>query len=135
MYSKTTHAIEVSVEPAYLNEQSSPAANHFVWSYTVTIRNLGTSVVKLTHRHWKIVNATGAMQQVDGEGVVGVEPVLKAGESFEYSSGTHLTTPSGIMMGTYDFSYLTQEGEPSRTFSVEIPAFSLDTPNNVIAFN
>lgn len=135
MYSKVTHAIEVTVEPIYLQEQSSVKAGHYVWAYTVTIRNLGTSAVKLTDRHWKIIDANGKVEHVDGEGVVGVQPTIKAGESFEYSSGSHLTTSSGMMMGNYDFCYLSHDGGVQRGFEVDIPAFSLDSPHQDVALN
>lgn len=135
MYSKVTHAIEVTVEPTYLKDQSSHKAGHYVWAYTVRICNLGTSTVKLNYRYWKIIDANGKLEQVEGEGVVGIQPTIKAGESFEYSSGSHLTTPSGMMMGNYDFCYLTVDGDENSTFSVEIPAFSLDTPNNKAILN
>lgn len=135
MYSKVTHAIEVTVEPSFLRDQSSLRNGHYVWSYTITIRNLGSSRVKLTHRHWKIIDANGKVEQVDGEGVVGVQPILNAGESFEYSSGTHLTSASGMMLGNYDFCYLSSDGKQQQQFSVEIPAFSLDTPNQNVALN
>jgi ApaG protein len=128
MYSKVTHAIEISVEPIYLSEQSSAINNHFVWAYTILVRNLGTASVQLLHRHWKIIDANGSSQEVQGEGVVGVQPILLAGESFEYTSGTHLPCSSGVMMGTYQFCYINQDGQRNGLFTVDIPAFSLDIP-------
>jgi ApaG protein len=123
MYSQSTRAITVSVEPIYLEDQSNPEENHFVWAYRVKIENGGAETVQLLRRHWKITDAMGRMQEVEGPGVVGETPVLQPGESFEYTSGTPLPTASGIMVGTYQVE--TEQGE---TFDVNIPAFSLDSP-------
>ena len=122
-YATTTRAITVMVQPFYLEEQSSPEANHYVWAYHVEIENNGGETVQLLTRHWKITDSGGNMQEVRGEGVVGQQPVLQPGERFEYTSGTPLATPSGIMAGTYQVE--TQRGE---RFDVVIPAFSLDSP-------
>lgn len=123
MYSKTTRDIEVSVEPIYLEEHSSPEESHFVWAYQVRIANRGDETVQLRDRYWHITDAQGRVQEVRGSGVVGEQPVLRPGESFEYMSGTPLSTPSGIMVGRY---YM--ESETGERFDVEIPAFSLDSP-------
>ncbi len=122
-YSAETRAIVVSVEPVYLDEQSSPSDEHYVWAYQVRIENAGAETVRLVNRHWKITDAMGRLQEVRGQGVVGEQPTLKPGEAFEYTSGTPLGTPSGIMAGTYEME--TNDGE---RFDVEIPAFSLDSP-------
>ena len=124
MYSAVTRAIKVTVKPVYLDEQSSPSDNHYVWAYQVKIENQGEDVVQLRSRHWQITDSLGRMQEVRGAGVVGEQPVLKPGDSFEYTSGTPLSTPSGIMAGTYQME--TPGGE---RFDVEIPAFSLDSPH------
>lgn len=124
MYTSTTNTITVSVEPTYLDAESAPEKNIYVWAYHVSIENGGTETVQLKTRHWKITDAFGRVQEVNGPGVVGVEPVLKPGEKFEYTSGTPLSTSSGIMTGTY--SMLAQDGQ---LFDVAIPAFSLDTPH------
>ncbi|ORE91504.1 CO2+/MG2+ efflux protein ApaG [Stappia sp. 22II-S9-Z10] len=124
MYRQTTQSIDVTVEPRYLPEHSAPQANRYVWAYTVTIRNGGLETVQLRRRHWTITNALGQVQEVDGMGVVGEEPRLSPGESFEYTSGCPLTTPSGFMVGRYEM-----EREDGTTFSVDIPAFSLDMPD------
>lgn len=126
MYTETTRGITVTVQPAFLEDQSSPAEGHFVWAYRVLIENNGTETVQLMRRHWKITDALGRMQEVEGAGVVGEQPVLEPGGSFEYTSGTPLPTASGIMMGSYRME--TGDGE---AFDVGIPAFSLDSPHEV----
>ena len=130
MYSSTTRAIRVTVQPTYLDEQSSPTDNHFVWAYHVQIENLGEEVVQLRSRYWRITDSMGRMQEVRGAGVVGEQPVLNPGESFEYTSGTPLGTPSGIMVGTYQME--THSGE---RFDVDVPAFSLDSPHQAVQLN
>ena len=124
MYSSITRAIRVTVEPIYLNEQSSPKDSHFVWAYQVKIENDGAETVQLINRHWRITDSLGRLQEVRGEGVVGEQPVLRPGEAYQYTSGTPLATPSGIMAGSYEM--VTMAGE---RFDVEIPAFSLDSPH------
>ncbi len=126
LYSKITENIEVSVTPIYLQDRSRPADNLYVWAYQVRIENKGSSTVTLRYRHWRITDATGRTETVDGEGVVGEQPVLAPGESYEYTSGTPLSTPSGIMVGSYDM-----EEESGNLFSVDIPAFSLDSPGAI----
>ena len=130
MYSQTTHAIRVTVKPFYLEDQSSPAENHYVWAYHVRIENTGTERVQLRTRHWRITDALGRIQEVRGPGVVGEQPILAPGESFEYTSGTPLPTPSGIMVGTYQM-----EGPDGGLFDVRIPAFSLDSPHQPVRLN
>ena len=125
MYRKTTRNIEVSVEPVYLEEHSSPEESHFVWAYQVRIENRGHDIVQLRDRYWHITDALGRVQEVRGAGVVGEQPILRPGEAFEYMSGTPLSTPSGIMAGRY---YM--ETENGERFDVEIPAFSLDSPHD-----
>lgn len=122
-YSQTTQAITVTVEPFFLEEQSTPEENHYVWAYHVQIENGGRNTVQLVNRHWRIMDSTGNVQDVRGEGVVGEQPVLQPGKSFEYTSGTPLPTPSGFMAGTYQM-----EDEVGERFDVEIPPFSLDSP-------
>jgi ApaG protein len=127
MYSQTTHSIRITVRPAYLDDQSSPDDNHFVWSYEVRIENLGRETAQLRSRRWRIIDAVGRTQEVTGPGVVGEQPVLKPGEAFEYKSGTHLSTPSGIMAGSYRM-----ETADGRQFDVQIPIFSLDSPHQPV---
>lgn len=123
MYSSITRSIRVSVEPIFLEDQSSPSDDHYVWAYQVRIENDGKETVQLLNRHWKITDALGRLQEVKGEGVVGEQPTLEPGEAFEYTSGTPLGTPSGIMVGSYEMETATGE-----RFEIAIPAFSLDSP-------
>lgn len=124
MYQTTTHDITVSVESRYLDAESRPDENVFFWSYSVRIENNGKNAVTLRARRWRIVDAQGHVQEVSGRGVVGEEPMLAPGQSFRYTSGTPLPTPSGIMAGTYQM-----ETADGRVIEVEIPAFSLDSPH------
>lgn len=130
MYTHTTHNITVTVKPFYLEEQSAPDDSHYVWAYHVTIENGSGETVQLLRRYWKITDALGRVHEVRGAGVVGEQPVLKPGEAFEYSSGTPLPTPSGIMMGTYEM-----ESPTGERFDVDIPAFSLDSPYETASIN
>ena len=130
MYSQTTRSIAVTVKPVYLEDQSSPSDHRFVWAYQVKIENGGPVTVQLKRRRWRITDSLGREQIVEGDGVVGEQPVLKPGESFEYTSGTPLPTPSGIMVGTY---YM--ETETGETLDVAIPAFSLDSPHQPVRLN
>lgn len=130
MYSAITHSIKVTVKPVYLEDQSSPGENHYVWAYHVRIENQGEATVQLRSRHWRITDALGRLQEVRGAGVVGEQPVLKPGEMFEYTSGTPLPTPSGIMTGTYEM-----EREGGDRFDIKIPAFSLDSPHQPARIN
>jgi ApaG protein len=123
MYKATTRAIQVTVEPQYLPDQSEPAKSQYVWAYTVRIENGGDVAVQLRSRHWKITDGLGRLQEVKGPGVVGKTPLLRPGEVFEYTAGTPLSTPSGIMGGTYQMV-----DEAGEKFDIEIPTFSLDTP-------
>ena len=130
MYSETTRDIQVTVTPMYLDGQSSPSDNHYVWAYQVRIENTGRETVRLRTRHWRITDAAGHTQEVHGPGVVGEQPLLGPGEHFEYTSGCPLTTPSGIMVGTY-----AMEDAQGALFDVAIPAFSLDSPHETIRPN
>ncbi len=123
MYSAVTREIRVQVEPIYLDEQSEPDNGQFVWAYRVQIGNEGIEAVQLLTRYWHITDGMGRIQEVRGAGVVGEQPILKPGDTYEYTSGTPLPTPSGIMKGTYQMK--TPDGEK---FDIEIPAFSLDCP-------
>ena len=98
-YTATTRQIRVTVEPIWLEDQSDPKENRFVWAYRVQIENLGDETVQLRSRHWMITDARGHVEHVRGPGVVGKQPKLEPGESFEYTSGAPLTTPSGFMGG------------------------------------
>lgn len=123
MYRATTRGIEVTVEPEFSDDRSSPESGAYFWTYTIEIANTGAGTVKLLNRHWRIVDALGKTFEVRGPGVVGEQPVLDPGESFRYTSGVPLATPSGMMSGTYEMA--TDTGE---RFHAEVPAFSLDSP-------
>jgi ApaG protein len=123
MYAATTRAILVTVQPQYLPDQSNPSKSEYVWAYKVRIENKADFTVQLRSRHWKITDGLGRKQEVKGPGVIGKTPMLRPGDVFEYTSGTPLSTPSGIMSGTYQM--VSESGE---NFDIEIPTFSLDTP-------
>jgi ApaG protein len=130
MYRAVTRNIAVSVTPQFLADRSSPENGYFFWAYTIEIANRGEETVQLKTRHWRITDANGKLQEVRGPGVVGEEPVLKPGETYEYTSGVPLSTPSGFMVGSYGM--ITQKGEP---FDIEIPAFSLDSQHAARTIN
>ena len=122
-YERETRSIRVAVAPAYLDDQSDPEDRRFVWSYTVTIENLGPEPVQLISRYWNITDAAGRVQEVRGPGVVGAQPVIAPGEKFQYTSGCPLPTASGLMMGRYQMKAASGEA-----FEAEIPAFLLESP-------
>ena len=126
MYQETTDAIRVTVKPIYLEDQSSPTENHFVWAYQVRIENTGGETVQLLNRHWHITDSMGRQQEVRGAGVVGEQPTLAPGESFEYTSGCPLPTPFGSMVGTYQM--VTESG---GQFDAEIAEFMLREPGAI----
>ncbi len=118
-----TRRIRVAVQPAYLDDQSDPGMDRYVWSYTVVIENKGKESVQLLSRYWSIADGLGRIQEVRGEGVVGAQPVIGPGESFQYTSGCPLETASGTMSGHYHM--MSASGE---SFEAEIPAFLLESP-------
>lgn len=101
MYRAVTQNIEVIVEPFYLEEQSNPEENRYVWGYRITIANESDGTVRLRARYWKITDGNGQIEEIRGPGVIGEQPVLNPGDSFQYSSGCPLTTTSGVMVGRY----------------------------------
>jgi ApaG protein len=123
IYTRITNNIRVSVDSIYLPEESSPDKEEYVWAYRVKIENLSDEAVTLRHRHWVITDNLGRTIEVHGQGVVGEEPTIEPGKSFEYTSGTPLPTASGIMVGQYEM-----EKTDGENFIVDIPAFSLDSP-------
>ena len=127
VYHAETRGIAVDVAPIFLNEQSSPDEDRFVWAYRIRIENRGPITVQLRNRYWHITNANGAVQEVRGSGVVGKQPVLQPGEIFEYTSGAPLTTPSGIMVGHFEMV-----DDTGAKFEAAVPAFSLDSPHQAI---
>jgi ApaG protein len=118
--------IDVDVHPAYIAEQSDPDNDHYVFSYTVTIRNNGSVPAKLLTRHWIITDGDGQVQEVKGDGVIGEQPHIQPGEGYQYTSGTFMNTPIGTMHGSYQM--LSDTGEK---FDAEIPAFRLAVPNTL----
>lgn len=125
MYKATTRSIQVTVKPTFVDDESCPDEGRYFWAYAVEIINKGNDVVQLHSRHWQITDANGRTENVRGAGVVGKQPILNPGDTFSYTSGCPLTTPSGIMVGSYQM-----QGENGDRFSVAIPAFSLDMPDN-----
>lgn len=120
----TTDGIRVSVQSAYLAEQSSPRDNRYAFRYTVVIANEGSETARLRSRHWIITDGNAKVEEVRGPGVVGYQPTLKPGEAFEYTSGCILETPFGVMRGTYQM-----ERPDGRTFDARIAEFTLAVPN------
>jgi ApaG protein len=120
------HQIDVQVETQYVESQSIPNEDRFVFSYTITIRNDGESTARLLNRHWIITDANGKVQEVRGEGVVGEQPQLNPGETFRYTSGTVLDTPVGSMQGSYDMV-----DSKGNHFDALIPPFSLARPGSL----
>jgi ApaG protein len=122
MYRTTTRAIQVTADPSYVEAESGDG--RWFWSYSIEIVNLGKEVVQLRSRHWRITDGNGRTEEVKGAGVVGKQPVIRPGETFSYTSGCPLPTPSGIMVGTYQM-----QNDSGETFQIAIPAFSLDLPD------
>ena len=130
MFTAVSHEIVVSVEPSYLTEESDPDEHRYVWSYRIVIANHGRRAVQLMTRSWDITDANGLHRTVTGPGVVGQQPIIEPGEAFEYSSGCPLSTPSGIMSGSYHMV-----DDRGTAFDVTIPAFSLDSPMTARTLN
>ena len=126
MYRAVTRKIEVTVTPRFVSERSSPSNGYFFWAYTIDITNLGSDTVQLKTRHWRITDALGRLQEVKGPGVVGKQPTLEPGQSFEYTSACPLKTPFGSMHGSY------QMLRPNNvTFDVQIAGFALRVPGTM----
>jgi ApaG protein len=121
MATMSKYAFKVEVQPQFLPDQSAPAQGVYSFAYTITISNSGEVPAQLISRHWIITDETGRVEEVKGLGVVGQQPLLKPGDSFEYTSGCRLRTASGTMRGSY--FCVAEDGE---RFEVEIPAFALD---------
>jgi ApaG protein len=120
------YEIQVVAKPSFLADQSDPAKNQFVFAYTITITNTGNVTAQLISRHWLITDAEHRVQEVKGLGVVGQQPVLKPGESFEYTSGASLPTAVGTMRGSYQM--LAEDG---HAFDADIPTFTLSVPRTL----
>ncbi len=123
MAESTRYEITVVSKATYVEDQSDPSKNQYVFAYTITISNTGNVPAQLVSRHWVITDANGKVIEVKGLGVVGQQPLLKPGESFEYTSGTHLETAVGTMRGTYQM--LAEDG---WHFDAPIPSFTLSVP-------
>jgi ApaG protein len=123
MESAKKYEVSVSTETQYIADQSDEAKDHFVFAYTVTIRNVGSMPAQLISRHWIITDSHNEVQEVRGLGVVGAQPLLKPGEHFEYTSGTALATPVGTMSGSYQMV-----AEDGTQFDAPIPEFTLSVP-------
>ena len=123
MNQQDIHSIEVGVETSYIDDQSDPDADRYVFAYTITISNRGNSPAKLINRHWLITDANGKVQEVRGEGVVGEQPYLRPGEVFRYTSGTVIETPVGTMEGEYEM--VADNGD---AFLAPVDRFSLSVP-------
>lgn len=126
MNSETPYKIRVMVEPFYIEDQSVPEENRYVFAYTVNIQNLGQIAAKLISRHWIITDANGKIQEVKGQGVVGEQPYLRPGEAFRYTSGAVLDTAVGTMRGSYQMV-----SDDGSRFDAEIPAFTLSVPRTL----
>lgn len=124
-YEATTRGLLVRVRPRYLPDESDPDARRWVWAYEIEVENRGEETVQLVSRTWRITDATGKVELVQGPGVVGEQPVLAPGEAFRYTSGCPLPTPSGAMEGSYHMV----APDSGERFDIEVPAFSLDLPD------
>ena len=122
-YEEITRDIKIAVEPDYLEDQSDPEENRYLWSYRVTIENKSELTVQLLSRYWRITDARGRVREVRGDGVIGEQPVIAPGRAFEYTSGAPLETPSGFMTGTYHM-----RASSGESFEVGIPMFALESP-------
>lgn len=122
-YRETTRMVTITVEPFFLEDESEPEKNAFMWAYHITIENEGEEAVQLISRYWRITDGLGRIQEVRGEGVVGDKPLLQSGESYEYTSAVPLQTSSGFMGGHYEM--ISAVGE---RLIVTVPTFSLDSP-------
>jgi len=126
----STHGIRIEATAVFSAADSDPTEPNFVFHYTIEISNHGDAAAQLVSRHWIITDATGHQENVRGEGVVGEQPVLAPGERFEYTSGVPLRTASGFMTGRYQM--VSESGEK---FEIDVPTFSLDSPDNKRVLN
>ncbi len=130
VYSQITNQVKITVEVQFIDHSQRLFEGIYFWAYHIKIENNQANSVTLRHRHWQIIDANGNIQEVEGQGVVGKQPKIESNSVFNYSSGVHLFTNSGIMKG----NYLMQKDDGSF-FEVQIPQFSLDDPSNVNIFN
>jgi len=124
MFKATTHGVTVTVMPVYIDERSDPESSRYFWAYRVMIENNSGQTLQLLTRYWHITDSDGRVEEVRGDGVVGEQPILGDGENFSYTSGCPLTTPSGIMVGSYNM-----QNDGGELLEIAIPAFPLDLPD------
>lgn len=124
MVSKISEGVTVSVETFYQPDYSNPANNEFMFAYRITIENNNSYAVKLLRRHWNIFDATGNLREVEGEGVIGVQPIINPGTKYQYISGCNLKTEMGKMYGAYQMENINNK----KIFKVIIPAFEMTVP-------
>jgi ApaG protein len=124
-YSELTNNIQITVWPEFVDNKISANGDIFIWAYHVRIENRNNEAVQLNKRYWRIIDEDGGVQEVNGEGVVGEQPIIAPNSSYQYSSGVHLRNPSGIMSGKYFMKKISN----NEVLEVKIPAFSLDVPN------
>lgn len=123
LYTKTSHSVTVSVRSIFLDTHSEPESNQYLWAYHIRIHNRRAEAIQLRSRYWQITDDRGHVIEVRGGGVVGEQPLLRPGEVYEYTSGTPLGAPSGIMVGSYRM-----ETEKGELLEVAVPAFPLESP-------
>lgn len=124
MVTKITEGVKISVETFYQDEYSQPFSNEYMFAYRITIENQSDHAIQLLRRHWYVFDSCGVTREVEGEGVVGLQPVIEPGKSHQYVSGSHLKTEIGKMYGTY----LIERVEDGKRFKVNIPEFQLVAP-------
>ena len=131
-YKANTKGIEIRVKPEYIISHSDNVGKEdiFIWAYHIRIENQSDETVQLVKRYWKIIDEKGNIQEINGEGVIGEQPILTPGSNFHYSSGVNLSYPSGIMSGHYSM-----KKKGGELIKVKIPAFSLDMPNMELVVN
>lgn len=121
-----SHSLQVNAQPLYVPEQSNPANEKFVWSYEITITNESDDIVQLLNRFWRITDMTGKIEEIHGTGVIGLQPLIKPGKKFVYTSYCQLLTPQGTMEGYYEMQNLDEQH-----FNIEIPKFILSAPSSI----
>jgi ApaG protein len=124
MFERETEGVLIRALPEYLAEESEPDEGRFVWAYTIEIENHSPEAVQLISRFWRITDANGVTQEVQGDGVLGEQPVILPGQSFSYTSAAPLAAPSGLMMGSYSMIRL----DDGASLDIPVPAFALDSP-------
>lgn len=130
MYTDETNNIKIEVEPKFLEDESDPSSDCYIWAYQVSISNNRDDSIRLLSRHWTIADKKGMVQEVDGQGVLGEQPWLEPGDTYSYISGAPLSSPSGIMVGSYTF-----KNSSNEIIEAKIPAFSLDSPHDYYVLN